>query len=76
MASVTPVADLRIPLPYEAVAALCRRYDVEELAVFGSALTDEFDRRVGLALRDAVERSENYIRRRQILSTARVIYVA
>lgn len=32
----------RPELPLEAIADLCRRYDVTELAVFGSYLTDRF----------------------------------
>lgn len=32
----------RAELPLEAIAELCRRYDVTELAVFGSYLTDRF----------------------------------
>jgi predicted nucleotidyltransferase len=31
-----------IEIPDEALAELCRRYDVRELALFGSALTDQF----------------------------------
>ena len=32
----------RIPLPYEPIAELCRRYGVERLDVFGSVLRDDF----------------------------------
>jgi predicted nucleotidyltransferase len=32
----------RIPLPLEPIAALCRRYGVERLEVFGSVLRDDF----------------------------------
>lgn len=35
--------ELRIDLPPEAVAAMCRKHGVSELAVFGSALRDDFD---------------------------------
>ncbi|HZW32700.1 MAG TPA: nucleotidyltransferase domain-containing protein [Isosphaeraceae bacterium] len=31
-----------ITLPMEAIAALCERYHVEELSVFGSVLRDDF----------------------------------
>jgi hypothetical protein len=31
-----------IELPDETIAALCRKYDVQELSVFGSALRDDF----------------------------------
>lgn len=32
----------RVELPREELASLCRKYNVEELAVFGSALRDDF----------------------------------
>lgn len=35
------VATLPIPVEYEALAALCRKYQVHELAVFGSAARGE-----------------------------------
>jgi predicted nucleotidyltransferase len=35
--------ELRIELPQEALAAICRKYGVSELAVFGSVLRDDFD---------------------------------
>lgn len=98
-------------LPAEIVADVCRRHDVEELAVFGSVLRDDFGpnsdldflvvfkdndagpwmskfmdleeelshvlgRRVDVVDKRGVEQSENYIRRRHILSSAKVIYVA
>jgi len=31
----------RIPLPLDALADLCRRYDIRELALFGSVLRDD-----------------------------------
>src|SRR5271156_5432769 len=34
--------NLRISLPLQAIAEVCHRYDVSELAVFGSALRDDF----------------------------------
>jgi predicted nucleotidyltransferase len=34
--------NLRIHLPLEAIAGVCRRLGVSELAVFGSALRDDF----------------------------------
>ena len=92
------------------LGAFCRRWRVSELALYGSALRDDFSpdsdidilvtfapdarrtlfdlarvqdelgdllgRRVDLVERAAVERSENYVRRRHILSTARPMYVA
>lgn len=32
----------RIDIPYEAIADFCRRRHIKELALFGSALTDDF----------------------------------
>ena len=34
--------DLPIVLPLDAIAELCRKYELEELAIFGSALRDDF----------------------------------
>jgi predicted nucleotidyltransferase len=33
---------IRIELPLQELAALCRKHNVEELAIFGSALRDDF----------------------------------
>ncbi len=101
----------RIDLPLEALAAICRKYDVQQLDVFGSALREDFGphsdvdflvrfrnddagewmgkltdlereisqllgRKVDVVSRPAVEESQNYLRRRHILATAKVIYVA
>ena len=100
---------LRVPMPdREALADLCRRWRITELAVFGSALRDDFrpdsdidllvtfgpderwslfdlvtieddfaallGRTIDLIERSAIERSHNWIRRREILGTARVLY--
>lgn len=35
---------LRITLPLEAISSICHRFGVSELAVFGSALRDDFGR--------------------------------
>lgn len=35
--------ELRIDLPLEEIAGVCRKYGVSELAVFGSVLRDDFD---------------------------------
>lgn len=35
--------ELRIDLPLQAIADICQRYGVSELAIFGSALRDDFD---------------------------------
>jgi len=101
---------LRIAIPDEEVAVFCRRWQIAELALFGSVLRDSFrpdsdvdvlvrfgpeaqhtlfdmvrmerelsqilGRDVDLVERAAVERSRNYIRRKEILRTAEVIYAA
>jgi predicted nucleotidyltransferase len=36
------MAHKNLELPMEAIAELCRKYQVEELAVFGSVLRDDF----------------------------------
>ena len=93
-----------------ALAAFARRWQVARIALFGSALRDDFGpasdidllidfepgtrrslfdvvemkrelealfgRSVDIATRSAVERSPNWIRRREILSTARAVYAA
>lgn len=100
----------RLGIDSRSLAAICRRHDIAELALFGSTLTgdfgpasdvdvlvrfteglrpgigellaaeeelgDLFGRSVDLSERSSVERSENYIRRRHVLSTARTVYVA
>ena len=94
--------------PMDEIVRFCRRWKVRELAVFGSALRDDFGpdsdvdllatftddagwglfdhvqmqqeleallgRKVDLISRRAVERSHNWLRRREILKTAQVIY--
>jgi predicted nucleotidyltransferase len=102
---------LRLDLPCDAIAALCRQYGVVELSVFGSALRDDFrpdsdvdfmavfvggdygpwmsrltsfesdlsrllGRKADVSPREAIEHSENYIRRRHILESAKAVYVA
>ncbi len=98
--------DLHEPL----LAEFCRRWKVSELALFGSALREDFkpdsdvdvlvaftpnakwslidlvsmqdelsrlwQRPVDLVTRRAVERSQNWIRRRAILESAEVVYAA
>jgi predicted nucleotidyltransferase len=95
---------LQIDVPRDAVVAFCRRWNVTELAFFGSVLRDDFrpdsdidvlvtfapgatpglfalvemqdelaaifGRDVDLLTRSAVESSHNWIRRKEILSTA------
>ena len=99
-----------IDVPHQALEAFCRKWKITELAVFGSALRDDFrpdndidvlvtfknpidwtlfdlvhmedelsalvGRKVDLVDRGGVEQSENYIRRRAILESARTIYAA
>jgi predicted nucleotidyltransferase len=99
-----------VHLPADRLADFCRRWQITELALFGSALRDDFrpesdvdvlvtfaadahwslidlvamqeelramaGREVDLVERRAVEKSENYIRRRHILDSAEPIYVA
>ena len=111
MATITQPSSVRIHLPYAQIAALCERYGVRELAVFGSVLREDFGpesdidflvrfrnddygpwlgklsdlqdeltallgRRVELTTRPSVDQSDNYIRRKDILDSARVIYEA
>ena len=100
----------RIGVPMSAIKAFCDRWEVVELALFGSVLRDDyrlssdvdvlirfrskrtpglfgitrmeseladlFARRVDLVNRAAIEGSRNYIRRKAILESARVVYAA
>jgi predicted nucleotidyltransferase len=99
-----------VKLPLDKLAAFCRRWQITELALFGSAGRNDFHpdsdvdflvtfaaetrwslfdlvtmqaelqgivgREVDMVERRAVEKSENYIRRRHILQSAEPIYVA
>lgn len=40
---LTQPEQLRVELPLEAIAGVCQKYGVSELAVFGSVLRDDFD---------------------------------
>ena len=40
---LTRPEQLQIDLPLEAIAVVCQKYGVSELAVFGSVLRDDFD---------------------------------
>jgi hypothetical protein len=100
----------KINLPQEKIEAFCRKWQIKELALFGSVLREDFrpdsdvdflvtfeedarwsffnmvdiqdelkeilGREVDLVERRAVERSENYIRRRHILQSLEPVYVA
>jgi predicted nucleotidyltransferase len=101
---------LPIEVPAQRLTDLCRRWRVQELALFGSVLRDDFGpasdvdvlvtfapgatwslfdmarmqeeleallgRQVDLVDRKAIERSENYIRRKKILESPMSLYVA
>lgn len=94
--------------PLDEIARFCRRWRIQELAVFGSALREDFrpesdidlivtfedgadwslldhikmqeelrgilGREVDLVTKRAVERSHNWVRRKEILRTATIIY--
>ena len=98
-----------VSIQYNRVADFCRANSIVRLAIFGSALREDFGpesdidilvefepgrtpgfgfvsmatelselfgRHVDILTRMAVERSQNYIRRRAILETAETIYAA
>jgi predicted nucleotidyltransferase len=110
---LTAELDVAIDFDRAAIEAFCRRWHINELALFGSVLTNEFrpdsdvdflavfhepqpdwgpwlrrwhemegelsaivGRPIDLVERKTVEESENYIRRRHILSHQRTLYVA
>jgi uncharacterized protein len=109
--TLTKPDNIRVDLPLEQIVQVCRKYDVVELDIFGSALRDDLrpdsdidflvvfrnddagpwmgkytdmeqeltsllGRRVDVVSRRAVEQSDNYLRRRHILQTARLVYAA
>lgn len=111
MTIAAEIPNLPIPIRGDRIATLCDQFGVQELAIFGSVLTNHFTeksdvdflvvfqnddygpwackltqlqdalaaelgRRVDLVSRQAVECSPNYLRRQQILPTARTLYVA
>lgn len=97
-----------IELPMDKIAEFCHKWQVAELALFGSILRDDFrpdsdidilitfsptakrgltetlqmrdelqiilNREVDLIVKAAIERSENWLRRKNILESAKVIY--
>jgi predicted nucleotidyltransferase len=101
---------VQISMPMDKIEAFCRKWKVQRMWLFGSALRDDFGpesdvdvlvefapearwnlldlagaeqelsaimgRPADLVERQCVERSENWIRRRHILESARMIYVA
>src|SRR5262245_5894263 len=42
MSTLIQPASIKVDLPLKAIAGLCRKYDVEELSIFGSALRNDF----------------------------------
>lgn len=108
METQTRIANLDLPMAE--LAAFCRRWQIADVALFGSALRDDFGpasdvdllvtfapearwslldlvraeyeladllgRDVDLVERSVVEQSPNWIRRREILGSARTIYAA
>jgi uncharacterized protein len=102
------MATVAIDIPEPKLDSFCRKWEIRELALFGSVLRDDFGpnsdvdvlatfesgatwslldlvqaelelqqvfgRPVDLLARSSVERSENWIRRRRILESARTIY--
>ena len=102
------MAKRRIDISQEQIADFCRRWQISELALFGSVLRDDFGPesdldvlvtfapgaewslldqvrmeqelagllrcKVDLLTKRAVKRSSNWILRREILSTAEVVY--
>jgi len=101
---------IQIKVPKDKIAEFCGRNNIRSLALFGSALREDFGpdsdidvlvefeqeyrpalfelvemqeeltrifgQKVDLVERQAVEKSENYIRRRHILESVESIYVA
>ena len=99
---------VRLPVAMEKIADFCRRWQIEEVSLFGSVLTNRFGdesdvdvlvafapgiiytlgqldemqeelatifgRPVDLIDKKAIQQSQNYIRRREILGSAQVIY--
>jgi len=97
-----------IELPIDQITEFCDRWQITELALFGSVLRDDFrsdsdvdilvtfavnapwnlldlvtmqqqlermtGRKIDLIEKRVIEQSENWIRRKEILSTATVIY--
>ena len=97
----------RIDIAPDTITAFCKRWQIVELALFGSVLRDDFGpesdvdvlvefepgrtpglrfesmvtelsrlfgRPVDVLTRSSVQRSRNYIRRKEILKSAEVIY--
>lgn len=99
---------LAIALPIDVIQVFCQRWQIAELAVFGSILRNDFradsdvdflyvlkpntrwrlsdlihaeeelaqllDKKVDLVAKVSIEQSHNWLRKRNILSSAKVIY--
>jgi len=97
-----------VAIPLNEIAGFCQRWRIQELALFGSALRDDFhpasdldllvtfapdaewglldhvqmeqelqallERDVDLVSRRALERSQNWLRRQEILRSARTLF--
>ncbi|NBD36438.1 MAG: nucleotidyltransferase [Chloroflexi bacterium] len=104
------MANVRTDIPQSQIAKFCKRWQIEEFALFGSVLRDDFrpesdldvlvtfasevnwslldhlrmerelstllNRKIDLFTKRAVERNHNWLRRQEILGTAKVIYAA
>jgi predicted nucleotidyltransferase len=104
------MVELQLEISDSAIAAFCRKWLINEFALFGSAVREDFHqnsdidvlvtfnpeakwtlfdhvdmqdelkalcgRDVDLVSRKGIERSQNHIRRREIIDSARVIYAA
>jgi predicted nucleotidyltransferase len=104
------IASIKMQLPMTEIEGFCRRWQISDLALFGSVIREDFrpdsdvdvlvtfspqarwslfdlarmqdelsgilGRQVDLVERKAVERSENYIRRKHILTNMVPVYVA
>lgn len=105
-----PIIQQRLGTSPAELEALCQKWHLTELSLFGSILRDDFTpqsdidllanfspsfdrgltetiqihedfaalfkRKIDLVIKDAIERSPNWIRRQEILDTAQAIYVA
>lgn len=99
-----------IELPNKKIELFCQKWQISELALFGSVLRDDFNldsdidilvsfdsnakrgltetiqmhdelealfqRKVDLIVKDAIQRSDNWLRKKNILESAQTIYVA
>ena len=99
-----------LTMPKKEIIAFCKKWDITELALFGSALRDDFNsesdidflvtftpeadwglldhvkmemeleniigRKVDLVTKRSIERSQNPIRKKAILESAKVFYAA